>query len=71
MLTSQVHSACWIKQTQGHGIKLPTQRKLCFILSLFNQKITYLIGSLIDDWLKHSFYLTFCECFSLLQPMNT
>ena len=37
MLTSQVHSACWIKQTQGHGINLPTQRKLCFILSLFNQ----------------------------------
>lgn len=48
MLTSQVHSACWIKQTEGHGINLPTQRKLCFILSLFNQKITYLIGSLID-----------------------
>lgn len=38
MLTSQVHSACWIKQTQGHGINLPTQRKLCFIVSLFNQK---------------------------------
>lgn len=71
MLISQVHSSCWIKQTQGHGINLPTQRKLCFILSLFNQKITYLIGSLIDDWLKHSFYLTFGECFSLLQPMNT
>ena len=34
MLISQVHSACWIKQTQGHGINLPTQRKLCFILSL-------------------------------------
>ena len=71
MLTSQVHSACWIKQTQGHGINLPTQRKLCFIVSIKKQKITYLIGSLIDDWLKHSFYLPFFECFSLLQPMNT
>lgn len=42
-----------------------------FHIKPVQSKITYLIGSLIDEWLKHSFYLTFYECFSLLQPINT